>query len=182
MLKRLAKFEGTFKDLEIFTNILYNFEKNKDNFNIDIFSIQRLSLDSDIYEMFYSVPCDTYYKGFSELEKPNLIFKDNKLKTITHKFKNSCCCIDVNINGCIKLYNKSENGWCNGLSISFNIDWNSNTFDDHKKVELELFNFSGYIFNTMSIESTLCNVSNYVRCNEKSKHKLLKEYWNVEFK
>lgn len=182
MLKRLAKFEGSFKDLDAFTNTLYNFEKDKDNFNLDIHSIQRLSLDSDIYEMVYSIPCNTYYKGFNELEEPNLIIKDNKLLTITHKFKNSNCCIDINIDGYIKLYRKSKNGWDSGLSISFNIDWESGTFDDHRKIELELFNFSGYIFDTMRIGTTLCNVSNYVRCNEKSKNKLLKEYWNIEFK
>lgn len=181
MLKRLAKFEGTFKELDSFTNILYNFENDRDNFNIDIHSIQRLSSNSNNYEMIYSIPCDTYYRGFNELEKPNFIINNNKLLTITHKFKNSNCCIDISLDGRIKIYNKNENGYDTGLTISFDIDWNSNTFDNHRKIELPLFNFSGYIFDTMRISSTLCNISNYVRSNEEYKPKLLEKYWNIEF-
>lgn len=182
MVKRLSRITGSFDELDKLTNIMYNLEGRMEGFKLNIYSIQQIDFENHLYEMIYSVPCRTYYKGLRELERAVPKISETGKITITHTLKDTNCYIEFDLNGNVKMYYKEPNDLSSHTSYHrFTVDW-SKSFEEHNRILSKFFNEFGYLFNSHLLGSTMCHINNYYNGDEERKKNILKDSWNIEIK
>lgn len=181
MLNRLSRITGTFKELDKLTNIMYNLEKSISGFKLQIHNIQKVDMVDDVYEMIFSVPCNTYYRGLKELEKAVVKVDDKGSITIYHKFEDTGCYIEFDLKNNVTIYYKNAESAYPNRSKQLTVDW-SKSFEPFDQIITELFNEFGYIFDSHPLSTTMCNISNYYNGDEERKRRILKEAWNIELR
>lgn len=182
MLNRLTKITGSFDELDKLTNIMYNLEGRIEGFKLHIHSIQQIDFENHLYEMIFSIPCCTYYRGLREVERAVPKISETGKITITHTFKDTNCHIEFELNGNVKLYYKDPNDPSLYNSYyRFTVDW-SKSFEEHNRVLSKIFNEFGYLFDFHLLGTTMYHINNYYNGNEERKKYILKDAWNIEIK
>lgn len=179
MLNRLTKITGSFDELDKLTNIMYNLEGRMEGFKLHIHSIQQIDFENHLYEMIFSIPCKTYYRGIREVEKAVPKISEAGKITITHKLKDTNCYIEFGLNGSVKMYYKGADDCYPSYECRFTVDW-SKSFEEHNRILSSFFNSFGYLFDSHILGTTMCNISNYYNGNEEKKDYVLKNAWNIE--
>lgn len=180
-MSRLSRITGTFDDLDKLTNIMYNLEHDIYGFKLQIHNIEKRDFENDIYEMIFSVPCKTYYRGLKEMENAIIAIDKHGAIRIVHKVKDSACHIEFDLKGNVNIYYKSSKDAYSTGGIAFMVDWSKRS-EPMKKVKTLLYNNSGYIFKAYPLDTTMCNIANYYNADEKAKERILKNAWNIEIR